>query len=106
MSVRWKLSALGLASAILAFLASGFGCLFGLPYAFFPNPFVLIVTGILAFLALGCVFTKRLRWVTMEREVTWLLKKDRRCKTCGTVFPKRSSVGKFLRHVQGCRSVY
>lgn len=38
----------------------------------------------------------------MKRKVTWLLKKDRSCSRCGTVFPKGSSVGKFLRHIQAC----
>jgi hypothetical protein len=61
MGVRWKLSALGLASAILALLASGFGCLFGLPCIFPPNVWVFLLTGVLAFLALGCVFAKWLR---------------------------------------------
>jgi hypothetical protein len=37
-----------------------------------------------------------------ERKVTWLLKKDRFCRKCGATFPKGSSVGKFLRHVQDC----
>ena len=61
MTVRWKLSGLGLASGILALLASGFGCLFGLPCSFFPNPWVLLLTGVLTFLALGCLFAKWLR---------------------------------------------
>lgn len=39
----------------------------------------------------------------MQREVTWLLKKNRSCRKCGGMFPKGSSVGKFLRHVQSCK---
>lgn len=68
MSVRWKLSVLGLASGILALLASGFlsnldSCLvFDLSSCLvFVNPWVLFLTWGLAFLALGCVFAKRLR---------------------------------------------
>lgn len=38
-----------------------------------------------------------------DKEDTWLLKKDRQCRKCGTVFPKASSVGKFLSHIQSCK---
>lgn len=34
--------------------------------------------------------------------VTWVLRKDRTRRKCGASFAKGTSVGKFLRHVQGC----
>jgi hypothetical protein len=40
--------------------------------------------------------------ITIEKKVMWVLKKDRTCKNCGAIFPKGSSAGKFLRHVQSC----
>ena len=37
-----------------------------------------------------------------KRPIRWRLKKEKVCLNCKTVFPKGSSVGKFLRHVQKC----
>ncbi|MGB9022362.1 MAG: hypothetical protein WCC94_02890, partial [Candidatus Bathyarchaeia archaeon] len=38
-----------------------------------------------------------------DNDATWILKKERRCTKCGDLFPKASSVAKFLSHIQGCK---
>lgn len=37
-----------------------------------------------------------------DSQVKWLLKKERVCQSCGSMFLKNTSVGSFLRHIQSC----
>jgi hypothetical protein len=38
-----------------------------------------------------------------QKKSRWNLIRDRTCKNCGATFPKGSSVGKFLSHIQKCK---